>query len=137
MALFLVLAYSLHGLFYISGNNIKNPDLRKEMREVHPILRLSVSTLIHIDKDLIITDGNRQPEDYKAMGLRSKGNSLHYKQSNGYVHAIDLRVNGRNEIRNFLVRTYFRLMGFKTLRHGGTADHLHISLLSHDRPWAK
>lgn len=137
VALLLVLLYSGHGLFYFSGDNLKNSGLKSEMQRVHPILRLSVSTLIHIDKGLIITDADRVPEDYKKMGLKSKSGSLHYKQSNGYAHAIDIRVNGRNEIRNFLVRSYFRLMGFSTLRHGGTGDHLHVSLKSHDRPWAK
>lgn len=133
----IVFLYSAHGLFYFSGNNLKSDGLRKEMLDVHPILRLSVSTLIHLDKGLIITDADRLPEDYKKMGLRSKKESLHYKQSNGYAHAIDIRVNGRNEVRNFLIKYYFKLMGFNTIRHGGTGDHLHVSLKSHDRPWAK
>ena len=104
---------------------------------MHPILRLSVSTLVYIDKDLIITDAKRLPEDYKKMGLREKGHSLHYKQNNGYAHALDLRTNNRSKIRNFLIRSYFRLMGFNTHRHVGTSDHLHISLMSHDRPYAR
>lgn len=137
VALFLVVLYSGHGLFYMSGDNLKDSALKSEMRKVHPILRLSISTLIHLDKGLVITDADRQPEDYKKMGLRTKSGSLHYRQSNGYAHAIDIRVKGRNEVRNFFVRSYFRLMGFSTIRHGGTADHLHVSLMSHDRPWAK
>ena len=68
------------------------------------------------------------------MGMSSKKHSLHYRQSSGYVHAVDIRTKGRGSIRNFLIRTYFRLMGFNTLRHGGTADHLHISISSKDRP---
>jgi len=134
MALALVLLYCIHGLFYFSGSNMKDSELRKEIRQVHPILRLSLSTLIHVDKTLIITDGDRLPEDYKKMGLPSKAHSLHYKQANGYAHAIDLRTKGRSEMSNFFVKLYFKLMGFNTLRHGGTADHLHISLFSHDRP---
>lgn len=137
VAFAIVIVYSAHGLFYMSGDNFKSSELRSEIRKVHPILRLSVSTIAHLDKKLIITDGDRQPEDYAKMGLPSKKHSLHYKQSNGYAHAIDLRTNGRNEIRNFFVRSYFRLMGFQTLRHIGTADHLHISLKSHDRPYSK
>jgi len=137
IALILVVLYSGHGLFYFSGDNLKSSELKSEMRRIHPILRLSVSTLIHLDKGLIITDADRLPEDYRKMGLKSKSGSLHYEQSNGYAHAIDIRVKGRNEIRNFLIRSYFGLMGFNTLRHGGTADHLHVSLKSHDRPWAK
>lgn len=137
IAIAVVGIYSLHGLFYLSSDNFKSPEMRKEIQRVHPILRLGVSTIAHLDKKLIITDGDRVPEDYKRMGLPSKKHSLHYKQSNGYAHAIDLRTNGRNEVRNFLVRTYFRLMGFQTLRHVGTDDHLHVSLVSHDRPYSK
>lgn len=136
MALILVLGYGIHGLFFFSINNSKTAEVKQEFLQLHPILRVSVSTLIHLDKSLIITDANRQPEDYRKMGMSSKKHSLHYRQSSGYVHALDIRTKGRGMIRNFLIRTYFRLMGFNTLRHGGTADHLHISLLSHDRPSA-
>jgi hypothetical protein len=68
------------------------------------------------------------------MGLPTKSHSLHFKQSDGFSHAIDIRVKGRSEVRNWLLERYFRMMGFNTLRHFGTADHLHVSLLSHDRP---
>lgn len=104
------------------------------MSQIHPVLRLATSTLIHIDKDLLITDGQRLPEDYKKMGLKSKSQSLHYKQYTGYTHAIDLRTKNRAEWKNQLVRGYFWLMGFRTLRHKGTTDHLHISLMSHQSP---
>jgi len=133
----MVALYCIHGLFYMSGDNMKSAGLKSEIRKVHPILRLSVSTLIHLDKELVITDADRSPEDYKKMGLKSIKHSLHYKQSNGYAHAMDLRTKGRSETRNFLTQSFFKLMGFKTLRHTGTADHLHVSLLSHDRPYAK
>ena len=137
VAVALVFLYCLHGLFYMSSENFKNPYLKSEIRKIHPILRLSLSTLIHLDKGLIITDSNRVPEDYKAMGLKAKKHSLHYQQSNGYAHAVDLRTSGRNEFRNSLIQWYFKLMGFNTLRHGGTGDHLHVSLMSHDRPYAR
>lgn len=140
IAFLIVVLYAFHGLFYIGNKNLKNDSLKSEVLDVHPILRLSVSTLIHIDKELIITDADRAPEDYKRMGLESKGHSLHYKQSNGYSHALDIRTNHRNELRNILVRGYFQLMGFRTLRHSDSAttgDHLHVSLMSHDRPYAK
>ena len=136
IAFICVLFYSLNGILFISSGNMKNEALHKEVSQLHPILRLSISTLIYIDKDLIITDAARVPEDYRKMGLPTKNHSLHYKQSDGYSHAIDLRTNGRSSVRNFLIRTYFWLMGFNTLRHVGTDDHLHISLMSHDRPGA-
>ncbi len=130
-----VIIYAIHGIFFMSASNLKNESLRSEVYTLHPVLRLSLSTLVHIDPQLIITDASRVPEDYRKMGLPSKSSSLHYKQpSSGYVHAVDLRTNGRSFFRNFLVRTYFRIMGFRTLRHVGTSDHLHVSLKSYDRP---
>lgn len=137
LALILVLGYSLYGLLYFSNDNAKYPAVQKEYTSLHPILRLSISTILFVDKSLIVTDANRSPEDYQKMGLKTKQHSLHYPQSNGYVHAIDIRTLGRGELRNNLLSGYFQLMGLRTLRHGGTADHLHVSLMSHDRPYAR
>lgn len=138
IAFLVVLIYSLHGILFFSSSNLKKPALQNEITEVHPIVRLSVSTLVYLDKDLIITDAQRVPEDYKKMGLRTAKSSLHYKQSSSnYAHALDLRTNGRSEFRNKCIEWYFKLLGFNTLRHIGTADHLHISLFSHDNPHAK
>ena len=137
LALVFVFGFALQGLMYISAKNIKHPSLRSEFRSLHPILRLSMSTLLILDKKAILTDAQRIPEDYRKMGLKQKTNSLHYKQSDGYVYAIDLRTKGRNEIRNQFLNLYFKMMGLKTLRHTGTADHLHVSLKNKDKPWAK
>ena len=136
LAAFFVLGFCAYGLIYLSGKNVKKAELRKEYLSLHPVLRMGVSTLILADQSLIITDASRQPEDYRKMGLPSKSRSLHYKQSNGYVHAVDIRTNGRSEFRNQLIAVTFRLMGFRALRHIGTDDHLHISLKSHDTPGA-
>lgn len=136
VALVLVLVYCAPGVLFLSAANAKHEEVQKEFRSLHPVLRLGVSTLIFLDKKLILTDAKRQPEDYRKMGLKTKNHSLHYKQNNGYAHAIDIRVNGRSGFRNFLIKQYFQWMGFNTLRHVGTADHLHISIMSHDRPGA-
>lgn len=136
-ALALVVLYCGYGLFFISSDNFKNPQLRSEISDLHPLLRLGVSTFILMDKDMIITDASRKPEDYKKMGLKTAKNSLHYKQKDGYAYAIDLRTNNRNEFRNTLMKSYFILLGFNTLRHVGTDDHLHISLHCHYRPGAR
>ncbi len=137
IAFLAVLLYGVHALFFFSSSNVKAQDLRVEYLQMHPLLRLSTSTLAYLDKKLILTDAQRVPEDYQKMGLPTKGSSLHYKQKDGYVYALDLRVNGRSELRNMMMTSYFRLMGFKTLRHLGTADHLHVSLFNHDLPYAK
>ncbi|MFT5165657.1 MAG: hypothetical protein ACI8P3_000885 [Saprospiraceae bacterium] len=134
LAAVLVIGYCAHGLFFFSGKNAKTDGVRREYTSLHPILRLSISTILFIDNELILTDASRLPEDYQKMGLSKKGHSLHYKQRNGYAHAFDIRTKGHSEIRNKLLQFYFYSMGLNTLRHGGTEDHLHISLKSHDRP---
>ncbi len=132
-ALALVVLYCGYGLFFISSDNFKNPALKSEISELHPLLRMGVSTFILMDKDMIITDASRVPEDYEKMGLKTANNSLHYKQKDGYVYAIDLRTNNRNENRNKIMQFYFNILGFNTLRHVGTSDHLHVSLTCHYR----
>ena len=135
-AFIIVIGYALYGLLFISNNNAKHTEVQREFTSLHPILRLSISTILFLDKELIITDAQRKPEDYKRMGLKSKKRSLHYRQSDGYAHAVDIRTNGRSAVRNFLLRIYFGGMGLNTLRHVGTDDHLHISLSSRDSPGA-
>ncbi len=102
--------------------------MRSYYTALHPLLRVSVSTLILIDGDLVITDVARTPQDYVTMGLPIYEASLHYRQDDGYVHAMDLRTLDRPRWRNWLTQGYFRSMGLRTLRHVGTADHLHVSL---------
>jgi hypothetical protein len=124
----LVLVYCGYALVYISGSNVKSVELRSTYRSLHPIMRVAVSTLVLVDREMVITDTERQPEDYERMGLPARERSLHYQQETGYAHAVDLRTIGRSQWKNWLVATYFRAMGFRTLRHVGTADHLHVSL---------
>jgi hypothetical protein len=95
---------------------------------LHPVLRLALSTAMLADRDLVITDLARRPEDYPAMGLAANDGSLHYVQRDGWAHAADLRTAGRSEIASRLLQLYFWSMGFATLRHVGTADHLHVEL---------
>jgi len=136
IAMIMVVGYCIHGMFFLSSSNAKSSSVRSGYNKVHPILRMGTSTLAYIDRDLIITGTDRVPEDYRKMGLPTKRHSLHYHQSNGYAHAVDLRTNGHSEFRNFALKAYFKLMGFNTLRHVGTGDHLHISLSSKDVPGA-
>lgn len=127
----LIIGFCIHGLFFMSTTNLKDDQLKSEIRQLHPIIRLAVSTVIVLDRDLIITDASRMPHDYKRMGLPENSSSLHYRQKDGYAYAVDLRTLHRPRWRNISLRLYFRMMGFSTLRHGGTADHLHISLKCH------
>lgn len=124
----LVLAFCFYGVMYLSSVNAKSAEIQQVYRSMHPILRVAVATSTLADGDLVVTDIKRSPEDYAAMGIPLNQSSLHFAQNTGYVHAIDLRTIGRNEFRNFILRSSFQIMGFKTIRHVGTADHLHVSL---------
>jgi len=128
VALPLVVAYCGYALIYLSSGNAKSDRVRSYYTSLHPLLRVALSTWILVDRDLLITDLARRPDDYAAMGLPVYDGSLHYVQPDGYVHAADLRTIGRSEVKDRLVQLYFVLMGFATLRHVGTADHLHVEL---------
>ena len=124
----LVLVASVHVLFFISDSQIKSKDLKKEYMGLHPILRLATGMVGKIDKSLVITDISRAESDYTKMGLSINENSLHYPQKDGYSYAVDLRTRGKPEWLITSLRFYYWSVGFKTLRHTGTADHLHISI---------
>lgn len=124
----LVGGFCLYGLLYVSSVNAKSDSVKEVYRSLHPILRVAVATTTLAEGDLVITDIKRSAEDYTKMGLPINQSSLHFPQPDGYVHAIDLRTKGHSEFRNFILSNSLRLMGFKTLRHVGSADHLHISL---------
>lgn len=124
----LVGGFCLYGLLYVSSVNAKSDSVKEVYRSLHPILRVAVATTTLAEGDLVITDIKRSTEDYTKMGLPINQSSLHFPQPDGYVHAIDLRTKGHSEFRNFMLSNSLRLMGFKTLRHIGSADHLHISL---------
>lgn len=128
----LVVAYCSYGLLYFSGVNAKSEEVSSYYLSLHPIMRVSMATTILLHDDLIVTDMQRSPEDYAAMGLPVKSRSLHYEQNTGYVHAADIRTKGRAEWKNWVTEHTFALFGLNTLRHVGTADHLHISLPLND-----
>ncbi len=128
VALPLVLAYCAYALIYLSSGNAKSDQVRAYYGSLHPLLRVALSTWILVDKDIVITDVARGRADYATMGMRPNDGSLHYVQGDGYIHAVDLRTRGRGEVKNRLVQLYFWSTGLGTLRHVGTADHLHVEL---------
>jgi len=123
-----VAVFCASSLFYLSGTNAKSPEIRAAYPCLHPVLRLAVGTLRLLDPRIVLTDIDRGPSSYAAMRLPRLPASSHYRQADGTVHAIDLRTAGRGTLRNGLVRLYFEVLGFETLRHVGTADHLHVRL---------
>lgn len=128
IALPLVVAYTGYALLYLSSGNAKSEEVRAHFRSVHPVLRLALSTVVLADRSIVVTDMAREIDGYQRMGLPINHRSLHRRQVDGWVHAIDVRTVGRSGLKNLLVALYFRAMGFSTLRHVGTADHLHVAL---------
>ncbi len=122
----LVVGYCGYALLYLSRVNAKDDAVRSVYTATHPLLRVALCTLILVDRDAVITDLARAPDDYPRMGLPVNRRSLHYRQADGWVHAVDLRTRGA--LKSVLVDWYFRAVGFDTLRHRGTGDHLHVSL---------
>lgn len=110
------------------SGHVESEEPYVEYADLHPLLRMSVGMGVVVDDNLLLTDLSRHPADYRKMGLSVNPKSLHYPQSDGYVHAVDLQTQGRSWIRNLLIDVYFGLLGFQTLRHVGTADHLHVAL---------
>lgn len=123
-----VAAWCAFAVFHLSSTNAKSDDVRRYFSEVHPVLRVALATAILADQSMVVTDLGRVPADYSRMGLPVNDRTKHYRQANGWVHAVDLRTNERWEIRNRVLQLYFWTMGFDTLRHVGTADHLHVQL---------
>ena len=123
-----VFTWCVYAAFYLSRVNVKSDEVRAYYSSVNPILRVALSTIVLVDPDLVVTDMGRVRADYRRMGLKVNDHTQHYVQPDGWVHAVDLRTRGRGVIRNRLVQFYFWSMGFSTLRHVGTADHLHVQL---------
>ncbi len=128
LALPVIAFYCAYTLLFLSRVKAKTEAVREYYTSVHPLLRLALSTAVLVDREIVVTDTKREAADYARMGLPTLDNSLHFPQQSGYVHAVDLRTIGRAGWKNFALVSYFRLLGFKTLRHVGTADHLHVSL---------
>jgi hypothetical protein len=128
IALPIVAIYCGYTLLFLARENAKTDAVRAYFTSVHPLLRLALGTAIIADRAIVLTDTRRVPADYDRMGLPARERSLHFAQPDGYVHAVDLRTAGRSWVSIAVTRAWFTLMGFHTLRHVGTADHLHISL---------
>ncbi len=123
-----VVAYLVYALVYLSSAQAKTEDVRRGFLELNPVMRVVASTVLLVDRTALITGAGRTVADYRAWGLPVNEASLHFEQPNGWVHAMDLRTLGRPEWRNRALHLYFWAVGLRTLRHMGTADHLHVSL---------
>ncbi len=128
LALPLVAGFVFRGLVFLDRSHVQDDATRTEYHQAHPLLRVALSTLELADGRLVVTDVSRTAADYVRLGLPVVTGTLHAPQADGWVHAVDIHTRGRGFLVNWLVATYFRAMGFRVLRHVGTADHLHVEL---------
>ncbi|PAU94822.1 hypothetical protein CK503_04950 [Aliifodinibius salipaludis] len=126
--LVLVVAYTFYGMLFYSSLNTKTEEIRSYYRSLHPIMRVALTTVTLADSEIVVIDIQRRPEDYHRMGLSENEQSLHYIQPSGYVHAVDLRTKDKPNWKNSMFEYSFKILGLSTIRHVGTADHLHVYL---------
>jgi len=115
-------------LLYKSEGNMKTNEISSSFKQLHPLLKIAINLISIMDNKIIITDIAREKKFYKHIGLSENNESLHFIQKDGYVHAVDIRTLYRSEFRNWIVKWYFRILGFNVLRHVGTANHMHVSI---------
>lgn len=110
-------------------SNFQSDEVRAEWHRLHPTMRVALWIARLGVGDLVLTDVARRPADYATMGLAPPSWSKHFlSPGDGYAHAIDLRVRDAGDLGNWARQGMFLAMGLKADRHGGTADHLHVSL---------
>ncbi len=125
-----VLSFMLYSMYVLNDENVKNRRIASQYTQTHPVLRLGLQSWSLFDRKLVITDIARSLSFYRRHRMRTYHRSLHFPQKylDGRVYALDIRTKGRGKFRNWITQVMFRMMGFGTLRHTGTADHLHIEL---------
>lgn len=124
----LVLIVGGAGIWRFPERHFKDLQTVVEWRQLHPTLRLAVWLVAIEDRSMVLTDIARTPEGYVGMGLEPQRESRHYVGEDGYSRAVDLRVSDAGRLRNWARQGLFLLMGVETVRHVGTADHLHVAL---------
>jgi len=122
------LALGYKGASTFPTQNFKSAKVQDEWQRLHPTLRMVLWLAWAGDRNVVLTDIERTPEDYAHMGLARRDQSPHFVQDDGFAHAIDVRVSDAGALRNWARQGLFLLVGLDALRHKGTADHLHVSI---------
>lgn len=111
----------------LESSNFKNDsEIEQYNNKTHTILKYYTAMFSVLDDELIITDSKRVPDDYSKMNLKEFERSLHYVQSDGYSHALDIRSKDRTYFSKFLVTSYYQSLGFDIIEHDGTNIHFHV-----------
>src|SRR5438034_1798175 len=76
VALPLVLFYCSYSLLYLASVNAKSAPVRAYYGSVHPLLRLALSTAIHVDRDILMTDTVHFQEEYDKVVLKDNNSPV-------------------------------------------------------------
>ncbi len=113
-------AFVLSSVLVIADGNVKSAEVcAPNTRAFIPLLRMGVSVFILADTEAVIADADRTPVFYARAGLPANESSLHVRQEDRLVHALDLGTFNRLEWLNWAAKLTFRAMSFHTLRHCG------------------
>lgn len=123
-----VAGVGLAGIARFPENHFKDEQVAGEWQQLQPTLRLALWVVALEDWSMVLTDIARTPEGYVSMKLEAPEESRHYVGEDGYARAVDLRVGDAGALRNWVRQGLLLMMGLETLRHEGTADHLHVEL---------
>ncbi|MDA0337686.1 MAG: hypothetical protein O2782_21175 [bacterium] len=125
----LLLAAGCLSVTHFPQANFRTDELRTEWYHLHPTLRVSLWIARLSAGDLVLTDVSREPADDAQMGLNAPAWSRHFlSPPDGYVHAMDVQVTDAGDLRNWAQQGVFLALGLRADRHGGTNDHLHVSM---------
>ena len=95
LAVPMVFTWCVYAAFDLSRVNVKSNAVQAYYSTLNPILRVALSTIVLVDPDRVVTDMGRVRADYHRMGLPVNDRTKHYRQPDGWVHAVDLRTRGR------------------------------------------
>lgn len=124
----LLLGLGLTAAWRCPAARMKTPELAAEWGKLHPTLRLALRLAMLEDRQLVVTDVERDRQAYVDMGLAAPAASRHYAGPDAYVRGVDLRVADAGPLRNWARQGLLLIMGVDARRHVGTADHLHVTL---------
>ena len=121
-------AYVGYALVFVASANVKSEDVRSEYSAIHPLLRVASSALILVDPASVITDAGRTAEDYWLMGLPTERGVSALRAGRRLRSRARSADDRTPRVEESSRRNGFLALGFHSLRHVGTADHLHVSL---------
>jgi len=118
--------YCGYSLLYLASVNAKSEPVRAYYRSVHPLLRLAPSTLILVDRDMLITDSGRLPET--TAGWITDQQPHPPLQSRRWLDPCRRSAHDRRGVIQTAGAVLLLADGIRDSKTRRTADHLHVEL---------